>query len=104
MHAKRTGGFVAGALAGISPVSAARNGSDSSHGRVRVIPAAPRRNVRRETDWLQEKAAPAFMVIYVASLRCVCTNEMGLSMNRTPSPLPSPPSGGEGVRRTGEGE
>lgn len=72
MHAKRTGGFVAAAFARTCPVSAARNGSDSSHGRVREIPAAPRRKVRRETDWLQEKAPPAFMVSSLAQVRGIC--------------------------------
>src|SRR6266508_1016705 len=74
MHAKRTGGFAA--FARTCPVSAARNGSDSSHGRVREIPAAPRRNARRETDWFQEIASPAFMITCITSIRSVCTNEI----------------------------
>src|SRR5258705_5175372 len=74
MHAKRTGGFAA--VARTCPVPAARNGSDSSHGRVREIPAAPRRNVRRETDWLQEKASPAFMVTCLTSIRSVCNGHV----------------------------
>lgn len=47
MQAKRTGGFAAKAGATILPVSAARNGSDSSQGNVNETPA-PRKNVRRE--------------------------------------------------------
>ena len=47
--AKRTGGFVAAACATILPVSAARNGNDSSQGKVNEMPAPQRkRNVRRE--------------------------------------------------------
>src|SRR5262245_8057784 len=88
MHAKRTGGFAAFARTG--PVSAARIGSDSSHGRVRVIPAAPRRNARRERDSFQEKAWPAFMVTCLPRIHLVCTNEITLCRERveaSPSPL-----------------
>src|ERR1051325_6327476 len=88
MHAKRTGGF--GAFARTCPVSAASIGSDSSQGRVRETPAAPRRNARRETDWLQEKALPAFMVTSLASIQLVCINEISLcreTVETSPSPL-----------------
>src|SRR5688572_19493830 len=47
-HAKRTGGFALAAPLMTSPVCAARNGNDSSHGNASETPA-PRRKFRRLT-------------------------------------------------------